>query len=238
MSKFSKDEFLRYSRQMMLCEIGSKGQEKIRAAKVIVIGAGGLGCPVLQYLAGAGIGTLGIVDFDRVELHNLHRQVLYTTQDIGKSKAQLAAERIKMQNPAIETIVFNEMLTETNAEKILAPFDIVIDGSDNFPTRYLVNDMAVKLNKIIVYGTIYNFEGQLAVFNYNGSKNLRHLYPEAPNPEDVPSCNENGVLGMVPGILGLYMALTTLQLVTGLFDKSNRLFLFDFSGFGIRQLSY
>lgn len=238
MSKFNRDEFLRYSRQMMLPEIGTKGQENIRAAKILVVGAGGLGCPVLQYLAGAGIGTIGIVDFDKVEIHNLHRQILYTTNDIGKAKAPVAAERIKLQNPNVETIVFNEVLGEDNAGQIISQFDVIVDGSDNFLTRYLVNDISVKLNKVVIYGTIYNFEGQLSVFNYKGSKNLRDLYPEAPNPEDVPNCNENGVLGMVPGVLGLYMALSTIQVVTESFNNSNQLFLFDLKSFDIKLLSF
>lgn len=238
MSKFNRDEFLRYSRQMMLPEIGTKGQENIRAAKILVVGAGGLGCPVLQYLAGAGIGTIGIVDFDKVEIHNLHRQILYTTNDIGKAKAPVAAERIKLQNPNVKTIVFNEVLGEDNAGQIISQFDVIVDGSDNFLTRYLVNDICVKLNKVVIYGTIYNFEGQLSVFNYKGSKNLRDLYPEAPNPEDVPNCNENGVLGMVPGVLGLYMALSTIQVVTESFNNSNQLFLFDLKSFDIKLLSY
>lgn len=206
MSAFSKEELIRYSRQLMLPEIGIKGQEKLKAAKVLVVGAGGLGCPALQYLCAAGVGTIGIIDFDKIELHNLHRQILYSTNDIGKQKAQTAAEKLQEQNPNISFVIFNEMLNEKNAEKIISQFKIIVDGSDNFQTRYLVNDTCVKLSKVVVYGTILKFEAQLAVFNYKGGKNLRDIYPEPPNPEDVPTCDTNGVLGIVPGILGLYMA--------------------------------
>lgn len=227
MGIFQKEELTRYSRQMMLPEIGMKGQEMIKQAKVLVVGAGGLGCPALQYLAAAGVGTIGIIDFDKVELHNLHRQILYTTEDVGKPKAPAAAERLKKQNPHVEYILFEKMLNEENAESIISQFDMVADGSDNFLTRYLVNDTCVKLNKPLVYGTILKFEGQLAVFNYQGSRNLRDIYPEAPNPEDVPGCDENGVLGIVPGIVGSYMAHYTLQIILRRQVPVNRLQLID-----------
>ncbi len=228
MSSFSKPELIRYNRQMMLPEIGLKGQEKLKQAKVLVVGAGGLGCPVLQYLSAGGIGTIGIIDFDKVELHNLHRQILYTTEDIGKSKAFTAAEKLKKQNEHIEFIVFDEMLNENNASKIISQFDVVVDSSDNFLTRYLVNDTCVELQKPIVYGSILKFEGQLAVFNYKGSKNLRDLYPEPPNPEEVPNCDENGVLGVVPGIMGTYMALKTIFVILEKIEHANELQLFNF----------
>jgi molybdopterin/thiamine biosynthesis adenylyltransferase len=228
MSNFSKPELIRYNRQMMLPEIGLKGQEKLKQAKVLVVGAGGLGCPVLQYLSAGGIGTIGIIDFDKIELHNLHRQILYATEDIGKSKAITAAEKLKKQNEHIEFIVFDEMLNENNASEIISQFDVVVDGSDNFLTRYLVNDTCVELQKPIVYGSILKFEGQLAVFNYNGSKNLRDLYPEPPNPEEVPNCDENGVLGVVPGIMGTYMALKTIFVVLEKIENANELQLFNF----------
>ncbi len=213
MSKFSREELVRYNRQMMLPEVGLKGQEKLKNAKVLIIGAGGLGCPILQYLNAAGIGTIGIIDFDKIELHNLHRQILFGTVDVGKPKAVTAAERLKKQNVNTGFVVFNEMLNENNAEQIISQFDIIADCSDNFLTRYLVNDTSVKLNKTIIYGSILRFEGQLAVFNYKGSKNLRDIYPEAPNAEDVPNCDENGVLGIVPGIIGSYMALKTIMVI-------------------------
>jgi molybdopterin/thiamine biosynthesis adenylyltransferase len=228
MSNFSKPELVRYNRQMMLPEIGLKGQGKLKSAKVLVVGAGGLGCPALQYLSAGGIGTIGIIDFDKVELHNLHRQILYTSEDIGKSKAITAAEKLKKQNEYIEFIVLDEMLNENNASAIISQFDVIVDGSDNFLTRYLVNDTCVQLNKPIVYGSILKFEGQLAVFNYKGSKNLRDLYPEPPNPEEVPNCDENGVLGIVPGIIGSYMALQTVCVILEKIENANQLQLFNF----------
>ena len=208
---------------MLLPEIGLKGQEKLKDAKVLIVGAGGLGCPVLQYLSAGGIGTIGIIDFDTIELHNLHRQILYLSNDVGKSKAITAAEKLKKQNDNTEFVLFNEMLNEANAASIISHFDIVVDGSDNFLTRYLVNDTCVQLNKPLVYGSILKFEGQLAVFNYKGSKNLRNIYPEPPNPEDVPNCDENGVLGVVPGIIGTYMALKTICVILEKIENPNQL---------------
>ena len=228
MSKLKREELVRYSRQMMIPEIGLKGQEKLKSAKVLVVGAGGLGCPVLQYLNAGGVGTIGIIDFDTIELHNLHRQILYSSEDIGKSKAITAVDKLKKQNSTTEFVLFNEMLNEGNATSIISQFDIVVDGSDNFLTRYLVNDTCVQLNKPLVYGSILKFEGQLAVFNYKGSKNLRHVYPEPPNPEDVPNCDENGVLGVVPGIIGTYMALKTICVILEKIENANQLQLINF----------
>jgi adenylyltransferase/sulfurtransferase len=202
---------------------------------VLVVGAGGLGCPILQYLGAAGVGTIGIIDFDKVEIHNIHRQILYTTDDIGKPKAQTAAQKIKSSNPNVSCIVFNDLLQESNAENIISQFDIIVEGPDNFSTRYLVNDVCVQLNKPLVYGSILNFEGQLAVLNYNGGKNLRDIYPEQPNPEDVPRGNEIGVMGFVPGIIGVYMASAIIQIILGIYDNSN-LHLFDFKEFNILKL--
>jgi len=235
MANFTIDEIQRYSRQYMLEEIGVEGQIKMKQAKVLVVGAGGLGCPVLQYLGAAGVGTLGIVDFDKVEIHNLHRQILFTSDDIDKPKAPTAAEKINAANPNVCCVVFNELLQESNAANIISQFDIVVDGSDNFLTRYLVNDVCVQLNKPLVYGSILKFEGQLAVFNYKGSKNLRDIYPEPPNPEDVPGCNENGVMGFVPGITGVYMAAATIQIILDKYDN-NGLLLFNFNEFNILKL--
>jgi molybdopterin/thiamine biosynthesis adenylyltransferase len=236
MANFSGEEISRYSRQFMLDEIGVEGQIKIKQAKVLVVGAGGLGCPVLQYLGGAGVGTIGIIDFDKVEIHNLHRQILFTTDDVGMPKATAAAKKINAANPNINCIVFNELLQEINAENIISQFDIVVDGSDNFLTRYLVNDVCVKLKKTLVYGSILKFEGQLAVFNYKGGKNLRDLYPDHPNPEDVPSCSENGVMGFVPGIIGVYMAGAVLQIILDSYINGN-LLLFNFHEFSILKLA-
>lgn len=236
MPDFTLEELNRYSRQFMLEEVGFGGQLKLKKAKVLVVGAGGLGCPVLQYLNAAGVGTLGIIDFDNVEVHNLHRQLLYTPDDIGKPKAPTAATKLKLSNPNINHIVFDELLQETNASDIISQFDLVVDGSDNFLTRYLVNDVCVRLGKPLVYGTILKMEGQLAVFNYKGGKNLRDVYPEAPNPADVPSCSENGVMGFVPGILGVYMANAAIQVILGEYDI-NGLLLFDFRDFSVIKLS-
>ncbi|MDB5280655.1 MAG: thiamine biosynthesis protein ThiF [Ferruginibacter sp.] len=236
MADFTIEEIKRYSRQLMLEEVGAEGQIKIKQAKVLVIGAGGLGCPVLQYLAAAGVGTIGIIDFDKVEIHNLHRQILYTAEDIGKYKAPAAAQKINASNPNVSCIVFKERLEESNAANIIAQFDIVVDGSDNFLTRYLVNDVCLQLNKLLVYGSILKFEGQLAVFNYKDSKNLRDIYPEPPNPEDVPSCSEIGVLGFVPGIIGIYMAGTTIQIILDKYSNDG-LLLFNFLEFSMIKIN-
>jgi len=235
MANLTIEELNRYNRQLMLTEMGAEGQIKLKQAKVLVVGAGGLGCPALQYLSAAGVGTIGIVDFDNVEIHNLPRQLLFTAADIGKPKAPTAAQKINELNPTVSCVVFNELLQKSNAENIISQFDIVLDGSDNFLTRYLVNDVCVKLNKPLVYGSILKFEGQLAVFNYKGNKNLRDIYPEPPNPEDVSGCSESGVMGFVPGVIGAYMAGAAIQLIL---DKCNidGLLLFDFKKFSILNL--
>lgn len=235
MSIFTEEELDRYHRQMILPEIGIAGQEKLKNAKVLVVGAGGLGCPVLLYLCAAGVGTIGIIDFDKIELHNLHRQVLYSAMDVGKPKAETAADILKAKNPNVSFLVFNDILKKKNSIQIISQFDIIVDGSDNFPTRYLVNDTCVELKKPVVYGSIFNFEAQLAVFNYKGGNNLRDIYPEPPNPEDDPGCNENGVLGVVPGILGIYMANACIQVILGTYNNNN-LLLFDFNQFSMVKL--
>ena len=235
MATFTEEELNRYNRQLMLSGFGLEGQTKLKNASVLVVGAGGLGCPVLQYLGAAGVGTIGIIDFDKIELHNLHRQVLYSTLDVGKPKAKTAAAILKAQNPNVEFQVYNDILNKKNSTQLISQFDLVVDGSDNFPTRYLVNDTCVELNKPLVYGSIFNSEAQLAVFNYSGGKNLRDIYPEPPNPEDVPGCNENGVLGVVPGILGLYMANACIQVILGTY-KMKSIMLFDFEQFRLVKL--
>ncbi|TDE31872.1 HesA/MoeB/ThiF family protein [Flavobacterium ranwuense] len=231
-------DYLRYNRQMMLPEIGDSGQEKLKKAKVLVIGAGGLGCPILQYLTTAGVGTIGIVDFDKIELHNLHRQILYTEEHIGQSKAITAKSVLETLNPLIQIIALEEKLTVENTVQIIMNFDLIIDGSDNFETRYLVNDTCVKLGKSLVYGSILKFEGQMAVFNHNGSKNLRDLFPESPNPKDVPNCNLNGVLGTLPGIIGTMMAHETLKLIMDLPTLENELVLFNTSEWRFTKLKF
>lgn len=231
-------DFLRYNRQMMLPEIGDSGQEKLKKAKVLVIGAGGLGCPILQYIATAGIGTIGIIDFDKVELHNLHRQILYTEKHVGQSKAITAKSVLETLNPLINVIAFEEKLTVENAAQIISDFDVIVDGCDNFSTRYLVNDTCVSLEKPLVYGSILGFEGQLAVFNHQESKNLRDLFPEPPNPKDVPNCNLNGVLGTLPGMIGTMMAHETLKLIMDLPTLENELVLFNTIDWRFTKLNF
>ena len=223
---------------MMLPEIGNSGQDKLKKAKVLVIGAGGLGCPVLQYIATAGVGTIGIVDFDKVELHNLHRQILYTENQVGKAKATTAKSILEKLNPLITVIAFEEKLTAENAEQILRNFDVIVDGCDNFETRYLVNDTCVALRKSLVYGSILKFEGQMAVFNHRGNKNLRDLFPEPPNPKDVPNCNMNGVMGTLPGIIGTMMAHETLKLIMDLPILENELVLFNTLDWSFTKLKF
>ena len=231
-------EFLRYNRQTMLPEIGDSGQEKLKKAKVLVIGAGGLGCPILQYIATAGVGTIGIVDFDTIEIHNLHRQILYTEDQIGLSKSATAKSVLEKLNPLISVLAFEKKLTKENAIEIIQDFDIVVDGSDNFATRYLVNDSCVTLGKPLVYGSILGFEGQLAVFNHDGSKNLRDLFPEPPNSKDVPNCSMNGVLGTLPGMIGIMMAHETLKLILELPTLKNELILFSTLDWNFKKLNF
>lgn len=231
-------EFLRYNRQTILPEIGDEGQEKLKNAKVLVIGAGGLGCPILQYIATAGVGFIGIIDFDTIEIHNLHRQILYTENEIGKEKAIVAKEVVSKLNSLIEVVAITEKLTIENASTIIAQYDVIVDGSDNFSTRYLVNDTCVILQKPLVYGSILRFEGQVAVFNHNGSKNLRDLFPEIPDPKDVPNCNVNGVLGTLPGIIGTMMAHETLKLIMELPALRNELVLFNTLNWGFTKLNF
>jgi sulfur-carrier protein adenylyltransferase/sulfurtransferase len=213
---FSTSEQNYYARQLSLPELGPAGQQKLKQAKVLVIGAGGLGCPALTYLAAAGVGTIGIVDFDRVEMSNLHRQVLYGVSDVGRPKALAAAERLRSQNPHIRVVTHTEGLTRDNALTIAKDYDLVVDGSDNFPTRYLVNDTCVLLDIPLVFGSIYKFEGQVSVFNYQGGPTYRCLYPTPPEEGEVPNCAEIGVLGILPGIIGSLQAVEAIKLVTGL----------------------
>lgn len=231
-------DFLRYNRQMMLPEIGDSGQEKLKKAKVLVIGAGGLACPVLQYISTAGVGTIGIVDFDKIEIHNLHRQILYTENQVGEAKATTAKSVLETLNPLINIIAFEQKLTIENATEIIQNFDIVVDGSDNFTTRYLVNDTCVTLGKSLVYGSILKYEGQLAVFNHKGSKNLRDLFPQPPNPKDVPNCNLNGVMGTLPGIIGTMMGHETLKLIMDLPILENELVLFNTLNWSFNKLNF
>jgi len=211
----------RYQRQITLKEFGKEGQEKLLKAKVLVVGAGGLGCPALQYLAAAGVGSIGIVDFDIVELSNLQRQTLYNVTDIGKPKAALAAEKLRLFNPDIQFHVHEVKLDSKNAWELISEYDIVLDGTDNFATRYLVNDACVLLSKRLVYGAILRFEGQVGIFNFSGrhhhyKTNYRDLFPKPPLPSTVPSCNEAGVLGVLPGIIGIMQAAEVIKIITGI----------------------
>lgn len=223
----NEDIFARYSRQIFIEEIGLEGQRKIMNAKVLVIGAGGLGSPVIQYLVAAGVGTLGVVDFDEVELHNLNRQIIHNELSVGKSKVKSAEEFVEKLNHQVKFMGFEQKIDESNAGEVISQFDIIIDGSDNFKTRYLVNDICVKLEKPLVYGSILGFSGQVAIFNCNGSKNLRDLFPEPPFDENLPDCDSLGVLGTLPGIVGSMMADFTLKLITDLPLPLNQITLID-----------
>lgn len=234
----SKEEFNRYQKQIMLEDVGLLGQMKLKQAKVLVIGAGGLGSPILQYLASMGVGTLGVVDFDTIELSNLHRQNIYSTEDIGKLKVDVAKVKLSQQNPEININSYPVLLSEENAVTIFSNYDIIVDGCDNFLTRFTVNDICVKMNKPLVYGSILGYEGQVAVFNLQGSKKLRDIFPEPPNAEDVPSCSENGVMGHVPGIIGLFMSNIVTQLILSQFTQVNTLFLIDLKSIRINQVRF
>ncbi len=209
------EEILRYARHLALPEVGLEGQERIKAARVLCVGAGGLGSPLLLYLGAAGVGTLGIVDFDVVDLTNLQRQVVHGTADVGRKKLDSAADRLRAVNPNVRIRPFEVRLTSENALEILRDFDLVVDGTDNFATRYLVNDACVLTGKPNVYGAVYRFEGQASVFGAPGGPCYRCLYPEPPPPGLVPSCAEGGVLGVLPGLVGLIQATEALKLVLG-----------------------
>jgi len=221
-------ETLRYNRHLILPEVGLEGQRKLKAAKVLLVGAGGLGSPSALYLAAAGVGTLGLVDFDVVDETNLQRQVLYGTKDVGRPKLEAASERITDVNPNVRVVQHPQRLTSENALDILADYDVIVDGTDNFPTRYLVNDACVLLGKPNVYGSIFRFEGQVSVFATRGGPCYRCLFREPPPPGLVPSCAEGGVLGVLPGIIGSLQALETIKLIIGQGKTlAGRLLLFD-----------
>jgi adenylyltransferase/sulfurtransferase len=203
----------RYNRHIILSEVGPQGQDKLLHAKVLVVGAGGLGCPVLQYLTAAGIGTLGIIDFDEVEESNLQRQILFGTSSLGKNKALAAKKRLEDLNPTIVIKAYPEKLTSKNAIDLFKPYNIIVDGTDNFATRYLINDVAILCDKPIVYGAIYKFEGQVSVFNYKNGPSYRCLFPFAPNEGSVANCSEVGVLGVLPGIIGTMMANEVIKMI-------------------------
>lgn len=218
----------RYIRQTTLKDFGAIGQKKLAKAKVLVIGAGGLGVPVLTYLNAMGVGKIGVMDRDVVSITNLHRQVLYAQADIGEPKVIAALGKLKAQNPDTEIVVYNTFLTTDNALEIIVDYDIVVDTSDNFPTRYLVNDACVILNKPFVYGALHGYEGQVSVFNYENGPTYRCLFPNMPKEDEVPNCNEHGVLGIIPGIIGNLQALEAVKVITGIGETlSGKLLIFD-----------
>lgn len=219
----------RYRRQIQLPGFGVEGQQKLTAAKVLVVGAGGLGIPVLQYLTGMGVGVLGVVDADIVSLSNLHRQIIYTQEDLGKLKVECCVPRLQKQNPEVRIKSFPVFLTPENALSILEEFDVVVDATDNFHTRYLINDACVILKKPFVYGAIQYFEGHVSVFNYQDGPTYRCLYPDPPSQGQIPDCNTAGVLGIVPGLVGCQQALETIKIITGIGKPlSGMLQVFDF----------
>jgi adenylyltransferase/sulfurtransferase len=233
----SNEEILRYSRHLIIPEVGIEGQLKLKAAKVLLVGTGGLGAPLALYLAAAGVGKIGLVDFDTVDFTNLQRQVIHFTSDVGRKKLDSAAEKMKAINPFVEIVRHEVALTSENALDILKDYDLVVDGTDNFPTRYLVNDACVLLGKPNVYGSIFRFEGQATVFAYEGGPCYRCLYPEPPPPGLVPSCAEGGVLGILPGTIGLIQATETVKLILGIGEPLvGRLLLYDALAMKFREL--
>ncbi|MGI9526203.1 MAG: ThiF family adenylyltransferase [Weeksellaceae bacterium] len=215
-TKLTIEEKTRYSRQILLEELGEEGQLKLKNAKVLVIGAGGLGCPILLYLSGAGVGTIGIIDPDKVSISNLHRQILFTPQDIGKPKATTAKEKLSSLNPLVKVNVYVEELNQNNALDLFNQYDLIIEGSDDFTTKYLANDAAVLTNKPLVMASIFKFEGQLSVYNYKGNATYRCMFPEPSSREAMPTCSEIGVLGILPGVLGTLMANEAIKVITGI----------------------
>jgi molybdopterin/thiamine biosynthesis adenylyltransferase/rhodanese-related sulfurtransferase len=233
MNTLTNEEIKRYGRHLVLEEFGINGQQSLKRARVLVVGAGGLGSPSLLYLAAAGVGTLGIADFDTVDLSNLQRQVLFTTDDIGRNKAIAAAERLQRLNPTITLHTHTTRITAANALELIAAYDVVLDGTDNFPTRYLLNDACVLLDKPLVYGSILRFEGQLAVFNWryadgHYSANYRDLFPVPPDPASVPNCEQAGVLGVLPGMIGSMQANEVIKIISGVGEPlADRLLLLE-----------
>jgi adenylyltransferase/sulfurtransferase len=216
--QFTSDENIRYSRHFVLPGFGKEGQEKLKAGSVLVVGAGGLGTPVLFYVAAAGVGRIGIADNDSVNLSNLQRQILYNTADVGKRKASAAAGRLRNLNPDIHTVAIDKKIDASNILEIIKEYDVIVDATDNFPTRYLLNDAAVLTGKPLVYGSIFRYEGQVAVFNYKGSPNYRDLYPIPPAPGSVPDCEQGGVLGVLAGMIGCYQANEVIKVLSGKAD--------------------
>ncbi|HMK30816.1 MAG TPA: molybdopterin-synthase adenylyltransferase MoeB [Terriglobales bacterium] len=233
----SNDEVLRYSRHLIMPEVGMEGQLKLKAAKVLCIGTGGLGSPLALYLAAAGVGTIGLVDFDVVDFTNLQRQIIHSTADVGRKKLDSAADKLQAINPHVDIVRFETRLTSANALSIFRDFDIIVDGTDNFPTRYLVNDACVLTGKPNVYGSIFRFEGQVSVFATKEGPCYRCLYPEPPPPGLVPSCAEGGVLGILPGLVGVMQATEAIKLILGSGEPLiGRLLLVDALAMKFREL--
>ena len=225
---FSDEQIRRYSRQIILPNVGGKGQRKLLESKVLLVGAGGLGSPAGYYLAAAGVGTLGFVDFDVVDLSNLHRQILHNTERVGQPKTASAAETIGQLNPDVQVIQHQERLISENALQIFEPYDIIVDGGDNFPAKYLANDACVLLGKPLVWGAVFQFDGQTSVFLPHEGPCYRCVFPEPPPPGSVPSCQEAGVFGAVPGVIGTIQAVETIKLLLGLGESlAGRLLVYD-----------
>jgi adenylyltransferase/sulfurtransferase len=236
-SGLTREERKRYSRHLTLPQVGIEGQEKLKRASALIVGAGGLGAPVGLYLAAAGVGALGIADFDVVEESNLQRQVIHSTSGVGSSKAESAARRIAELNPFVRTIIHEERLTSANAMDIMRGYDVIVDGTDNFPTRYLTNDACVLLGKPLVYGSVYRFEGQASLFDATIGPCYRCLFPEPPPPGSVPSCEEGGVFGVLPGLIGMIQATETIKRITGIGESlAGRLLVFDALEMRFREL--
>lgn len=237
-TKFTEEQIERYSRHIILPEVGGVGQKKIMAAKVLVVGAGGLGSPAAFYLTAAGVGVLGLVDFDRVDPTNLQRQILHSTADIGRLKTESAKEKLNALNPEVEVRSHTVKLTSDNIMDIVKEYDIVLDGSDNFPTRYLLNDACFLSEKTIVHGSIFRFEGQVTVFKPKEGPCYRCLFPVPPPPGLVPSCQEAGVLGVLPGLIGTVQAVETLKLILGIGETLvGRLLLYDSLNMSFREVT-
>lgn len=235
--ELSRDEIARYARHIILDEIGLEGQQRLKAASILCVGTGGLGAPVLMYLAAAGIGRLGVCDFDVVDESNLHRQIIHDTSAVGRPKVESARARLVEINPHVEVTIHDRALTRGNALEIIGGYDLVADGTDNFATRYLVNDACVILGKPNAYASIFKFEGQASVFNYQGGPNYRDLFPEPPPPGSVPSCAEGGVLGVLPGVMGCIQATEAIKIALGRDDTlSGRLLLYDALAMRFREL--
>ncbi|HIX55516.1 MAG TPA: HesA/MoeB/ThiF family protein [Candidatus Sphingobacterium stercoripullorum] len=232
------DQFLRYSRQIFIEDIGVEGQRRLSGAKVLVVGAGGLGSPIIQYLAAAGVGHLAVIDFDILEIHNLNRQVIHKEREVGRAKVENARRFVAALNSSIHFEGILKKLTPENSVEYIKDYDVIVDGSDNFATRYLVNDTCVGLDKPLVYGSIFKNSGQIAVLNYRGSKNLRDLFPEPPSSQGLPDCDRFGVLGALPGIVGSMMAMHTLQIILGAKVMCNQLQVIDTASWEFNKVAF